>query len=211
MKEKKHEDRRIARTRGALTQALAELSQEKGYESVTVEEITSRANVGRTTFYLHYQSKEELLLEGLESHLSQLVDEITQRPLVFWFRESNNSLITSIFETVKENADIFSSITKEQSNKVYDYFRQMVYRLCMKLINESPWAQKKIDHITLPIDYIIDYFSGAIWASIIWWVRDDFKEAPEEMTNNFRLMFFPGLLRALRVKKFADLVESIGA
>jgi AcrR family transcriptional regulator len=210
MREKKREDRRITRTRGALTRALAELSQEKGYESVTVEEITSRANVGRTTFYLHYQSKEELLLEGLESHLSSLVDEITKRPLIFWFRESKNSLITAIFETVKDNSEIFTSITKEQSNKVYDYFRQMVYRLCIKLINESVWASKKIEHISLPIDYIIDYFSGAIWASIVWWAHDDFRKSPEEMMKNFRILFFPGLLRALNIKKFTDLVESVG-
>ena len=51
MEEKKKEDRRSTRTRQALHLALLELVKEKGYEGVTVEEITARANLGRTTFY----------------------------------------------------------------------------------------------------------------------------------------------------------------
>ena len=209
MKEKKREDRRIIRTRLALHQALSELVREKGYADVTVEEITTRANLGRTTFYLHYQDKEDILLEGLEEHLSALVDEITKRPLVFWLRDTNENLIKSIFITVKENEDIFSLITREQSNKVYDHFRNIIVKVAMKLINESPWAQKKIDQLAVPVEYVIDYFSGAMWASIVWWAGEGFKQPTDEMLKSFRTLFFPGLLRVLNVKKFAELTESM--
>ena len=129
MEAKKREDRRITRTRAALHLAMLELVKEKGYEAVTVEEITTRANLGRTTFYLHYKDKEELLLENLDKHLTDLVDEITSRPLIQWFRESKGNLIKSIFETVKENSEIFSLITREQSNKVYDRFRSIIEKV----------------------------------------------------------------------------------
>jgi hypothetical protein len=56
-------DRRVLRTRAALRQALMELIREKGYEALTVEEITQHANLGRATFYLHYRDKDDLLLE----------------------------------------------------------------------------------------------------------------------------------------------------
>ena len=59
-------DRRIQRTRQLLHEALIELIQEKGYEAVTVQDILDRANLGRSTFYLHYRDKEELLLSGFE-------------------------------------------------------------------------------------------------------------------------------------------------
>lgn len=209
MEAKKREDRRITRTRAALHLAMLELVKEKGYEAVTVEEITTRANLGRTTFYLHYKDKEELLLENLDQHLTALVDEITGRSLIQWFRESKGNLIKSIFETVKENSDVFSMITREQSNKVYDRFRSIIEKVVMKLINESPWAQSGIPRLTISIDYIIDYFSGAMWASIVWWARNDFSQTPDEMAQNFRFLFFPGLLRALNVKKFADLLEAL--
>lgn len=55
-------DRRVRRTRRALQDSLTSLILEKGYDAVTVEDITDRADLGRTTFYLHYKDKEELLI-----------------------------------------------------------------------------------------------------------------------------------------------------
>ena len=211
MEEKKREDRRIARTRSSLHQALLDLVKEKGYAAVTIEDITTRANLGRTTFYLHYQDKEDLLLEGLEERLSALVEKITKRPLIFWFHESNGNLIKSIFETVNENSDIFALITKEQSNKVYDRFRSIIVKVAMKLIDESPWASNKINRLAVPVDYLTDYFSGAMWASIVWWAGNNFAQSTDEMANFFRLLFFPGLLHVLKVKKFTDLVKVLSS
>ncbi len=57
-------DRRTARTRTGLADALVSLVLEKGYEAVTVQDILDRANVGRSTFYTHFKSKEELLFSG---------------------------------------------------------------------------------------------------------------------------------------------------
>jgi hypothetical protein len=104
---------------------------------------------------------------------------------------------------------VFSLITREQSNKVYDRFRSIIEKVVTKLINESPWAQSGIPRLTISIDYIIDYFSGAMWASIVWWARNDFAQSSDEMAQNFRFMFFPGLLRALNVKNFADLLDAM--
>lgn len=61
-----HGDRRVRRTRELLRRALLELILEKGYDSTTVQDILDRADVGRTTFYNHYQTKDELLLSGLD-------------------------------------------------------------------------------------------------------------------------------------------------
>src|SRR5258707_7199093 len=55
-------DRRVQKTRQALQNALIELILEKGYEAVVIQDILDRANVGRSTFYAHYQDKEDLLM-----------------------------------------------------------------------------------------------------------------------------------------------------
>src|SRR5215469_94292 len=57
-------DRRIQKTKRGLSQALVELILEKGYEQITVQDILDRANVGRSTFYAHYENKELLLVDG---------------------------------------------------------------------------------------------------------------------------------------------------
>src|SRR6476661_3513557 len=56
-----HEDRRSRRTRRTLAEALVALMLEKRYDTITVQEIIDRANVGRSTFYAHYMDKEDLL------------------------------------------------------------------------------------------------------------------------------------------------------
>jgi AcrR family transcriptional regulator len=57
-------DRRVRRTRGLLHRALRELILEKGYDRITVQDILDRADVGRSTFYAHFQGKDDLLLNG---------------------------------------------------------------------------------------------------------------------------------------------------
>jgi AcrR family transcriptional regulator len=65
-------DRRIQRTRHELREALFSLLLERSYEAITVLDITERARLGRTTFYLHYHEKEELLREGVKELLNGL-------------------------------------------------------------------------------------------------------------------------------------------
>jgi len=67
------QDRRIRRTQQLLAQALIALTLEKGYEAVTIREITERADVGYATFFRHYHDKDALLQEVLDA----LVEEIT--------------------------------------------------------------------------------------------------------------------------------------
>ena len=60
-------DRRIRRTRQLLLNTLVDLILEKGYETITIQEIIDRADIGRSTFYFHFQDKEDLLLSGFEN------------------------------------------------------------------------------------------------------------------------------------------------
>lgn len=64
-------DRRVQKTRQLLSEALVSLILEKGYEDVSIQDLLDRANVGRSTFYAHYENKEQLLLFGHE-HLRNL-------------------------------------------------------------------------------------------------------------------------------------------
>jgi AcrR family transcriptional regulator len=79
-------DRRARKTRGALMSAFVELVLSRGYETVTIGEISDKANVGRSTFYSHYTSKKDLLEEGLQRQSSGLAacvgGEVTPQGLV---------------------------------------------------------------------------------------------------------------------------------
>jgi AcrR family transcriptional regulator len=75
-------DRRIERTRNALVESFNRLFFERGYDHFTVGDIVERANVGRSTFYEHFRSKDEILAETIKypfSPLAAAVDEGAER------------------------------------------------------------------------------------------------------------------------------------
>ena len=87
-------DRRVQRTRAALRSAFIELVLTRGYEALTAGDISRKANVGRSTFYLHYASKAAVLAESLRNVSGQLADSIDGHltpqqllPLLEHFRE----------------------------------------------------------------------------------------------------------------------------
>src|SRR5947207_8618855 len=66
------EDRRIQKTVKLLREALVSLISEKPYDSIVIKEILDRANVGRSTFYMHFRDKDELLLSGIHEMLGPI-------------------------------------------------------------------------------------------------------------------------------------------
>ena len=74
-------DRRIRRTQKSLHEALISLVLEKSYDSITVQEILDRADIGRSTFYAHFDGKDKLTVtrdgkEVVEGRYTVNKDEI---------------------------------------------------------------------------------------------------------------------------------------
>jgi AcrR family transcriptional regulator len=87
-------DRRRKRTRAALLKAFAQLLMSEGYEAITVERVCAQADVGRSTFYLHFAGKDGILRESLAGPSSFLVALISPevsaenvRPILEHFHE----------------------------------------------------------------------------------------------------------------------------
>src|SRR5690242_18084253 len=96
---KKPVDRRVERTRQSLQNALSELILEKGYEHVTVQDVIDRANVGRSTFYAHFEDKEQLLLSGFEPLRAEFEDFLSGQSIT---QETPWALSLAIFQQVQK-------------------------------------------------------------------------------------------------------------
>ncbi len=72
-------DRRQQKTRAALQTAFRELLLAQGYQALTVGAVTALANVGRSTFYEHYRTKDDLLRASIQAPFNMLAD-IIDRP-----------------------------------------------------------------------------------------------------------------------------------
>lgn len=103
-------DRRVARTRTALADALVALIRRKPYERITVEDILAEADVGRATFYAHYASKDDLLrrsLDRLRAHLVAAFDGSVDTPFPL---DASWSPSRTLFEHVAVFADIQAAL-----------------------------------------------------------------------------------------------------
>src|SRR5262245_33095562 len=97
-------DPRVRRTRRILNDALVSLILEKDYASISIKEITDRAEVAYITFFRHYGGIDELLMEVLDNGLTELLHHI--ETLV---GNSEDSAIEVegklIFEYIKQKSD----------------------------------------------------------------------------------------------------------
>ncbi len=135
-------DRRISRTRRGLQEALFSLILEKGFDSVTIEDITNRADLGRTTFYLHYRDKEDLLMQTVRDQVEDLVSQLSHYPLEKRFEDRDLSgvdgvtpLVALAFNHVAQNAVFYRVLLRgEGTYSALQRLRQILAQAILELI-----------------------------------------------------------------------------
>src|SRR5204863_2572885 len=100
-------DRRIQRTQELLKTALMSLIQEKGFEALSVQDIIDRANVGRATFYAHFDSKEDLLASGIENLRESLKERQRQARSAGGSEERLFAFSRELFTHANEHRTVF--------------------------------------------------------------------------------------------------------
>ena len=202
MQKKNKTDRRIQRTRQALRNALLELIKEKGYDSIHVEEITQRANLGRATFYLHYKDKEDLLVDVFSEIAKEKSRALSEIPFSAWITDWGTTDPTSennpvpppllVFQHVAENSDIYRILLRsEKADRIVERIRKIITQ------SITEFMQTKVENdpipilFTVPIDLLADYYSAAILSFVDWWLKEELSYSPEEMTRMFQRLIFP--------------------
>lgn len=107
-----HTDRRVMRTRQRLTNSLRELIVEKGYEQVTVKDVLSRAKVGRSTFYAHYESIEHLL--PCEDNFREMLS----RPTTINMNSPVQINFLSLYQHVSENQALAKAVLSSRGGPI---------------------------------------------------------------------------------------------
>jgi AcrR family transcriptional regulator len=185
-------DRRVARSRETLHQALMSLILRRHYKAISIKDICHAANVGRSTFYAHYTSKDDLKRSGLESMRRTLVDrqrdalaasgEIPHRQLSF-------SL--SMFEHARDHIYLYRALARAGLGAaVLDTIRQIVSDLVRDELAET--ANKNSADV-MAREFIIQYVVGAYMAVMTWWLEGGAKLPPQQMDAMFRRLATEGI------------------
>ncbi|MBV6400803.1 MAG: hypothetical protein CNIPEHKO_01097 [Anaerolineales bacterium] len=199
-------DRRVQRTLQSLRAALLELIKEKNYDDISIEEITERANVGRATFYLHYKDKEDLLLEEFSETIYDQAQVLSEVPFSAWVPAStkdsgkNKPLqpLLLVFQHVHDHSELYYLLLKSaNASKIVERIRKVSTEAIVRFVENK----MKSDPIPLlfevPIEFFAAFFSGALLSVVSWWIKEDMRHSPEEVTSMFRSLFFSGAEKTL--------------
>lgn len=166
MKNKKL-DRRVVRTRALLNNALMTLIAEKGYDNVTIEDITERANLGRTTFYLHYPSKDALFLDHHANFAADIfIDELSRNQLL---GSEPWTQLAEFLEQLKEGKEMVLTILQSKDGSIIRRNISETLRgdLAQSLAQAFPNVAPK-----LPLDYLTYYLANAQLSMVEWWLNN---------------------------------------
>ena len=152
-------DRRIAKTKKAIYTAFLELLNSKGYQAITVQDIIDLADVGRSTFYSHYESK-ELLLDELCHYLFHHLFE----------REAHVSAedyLAHIFLHFRKNQDHVSSLLLSKN----DYFLRQLHKELEAHVFPMVAEDLKKGHPTIPTSYLKHFVITNFTETLTWWLK----------------------------------------
>jgi AcrR family transcriptional regulator len=192
---KKPIDRRVARTRAMLQQAHISLILKKGYEAITVDDICDAANVGRSTFYAHYTSKDDLRRSGLE-HLRRLLVERQKEALARAgdIRERSLGFSLTMFEHARDHLDLYRALVGGRGGALaLGTIRQILSDLVR---NELAAAATKKSADAIPRELVVQYVVGAFMAVMTWWLDGGAKLPPQRIDAVFRHLATEGIMRS---------------
>jgi AcrR family transcriptional regulator len=178
-------DRRSQRTRQALSQALIALIQEKRYDAITVQDICDRANVGRSTFYAHYQDKDDLLTSNFQHVMESLGQPLDYRDGQLTFR------IAPLFEHVQGHHHLYKALLWGGGMEV------------LMRAGQKQWSQQIEQYVeallkdgrqpTVPITVVAVYIAGSLQTLLLWWLQHKMPHSPERMDEMFQQLVMPGV------------------
>lgn len=184
-------DRRQQKTRSAIFSAFSDLLSKKSYTKITVQDIIDAANVGRTTFYAHFETKDELLREMCTEIFDHVIFDGLSAESSHDYSFSTGTpreIIPHILFHLRDNRKNIVGILSCESGELFlNYFKKYLNELISGWILEPPaWQSRNI-----PKDFLIDHVSGSFVNMVQWWIRHNMTQPPEELTAYFLSVMGP--------------------
>lgn len=174
------QDRRVRRTQNLLAKALIALTLEKGYEAVTIRDITERANVGYATFFRHYRDKDALLQDVLEVVLEELMS-LLQPPS----SDADPATIgTLVFRYVQTHSEICRVLLSSRGSA------SLVQRILAAGVQSVLQQHQPLAGSPVPVEIAAYHLVAATLALIQWWLEHQMPYSPEQMGIIYRELIF---------------------
>ncbi|AIQ13749.1 TetR/AcrR family transcriptional regulator [Paenibacillus durus] len=157
-----------------LIEALLELMKHKTYSQITISEIAEKAQLARRTFYRNFKSKDEVLNGYVQKLCEEYIERLQAEPTLtvynmakvyFTFWEKHMDFLMRL-----ENNDLLHLLLQK-----YNQYLPVIHRTVVPLTEPGPH--------TAMAKYIMAFSAGGFWNSLIQWIREERREAPEQMAQ----------------------------
>ena len=177
-------DRRIAKTRKAIFAAFDALIVRKDYAKISVQDIIDEADIGRSTFYEHFETKDELLrakCTDLFRHI--FVPDGTEKTHAFSRNSTFEEKIAHILCHLLDDKKVVKGILAGESGEPFLRF----FRGCLKKMAED----ERFCVPGVPAEYLQNHIAGAFVETVRWWTERDCAMPPEELCRCFLALLPP--------------------
>ncbi len=188
LKQRRKPDERIRRTNERLGSALVDLIGEKPIDDVTLQEVLDRASVGRSTFYLHFRDKDDLLFSQLEQFLETISTLLSVR------REDSHRVVpvTEMFAHIGNSRNKMYRALAD-SGRLHDFFdlaQGYFGRGIEQRLRESGRLPKVPPRELAACAFAL---AGSLLSLLRWWLDRGAKEPPSDMDQLFHRIVWNGL------------------
>ena len=177
-------DRRQRKTRKAIFGAFIDLLSLKKFERITVGEIIERADVGRATFYAHFETKDFLLKElcrELFCHIFDAESERSEHEHIFAC-DAPDSVFLHLFQHMqRDDNHILKLLSSENNDLFLCYFKSELIRLVES--QRALFETRK--RAPLPDSYWVNHIAATFVETIRWWLHTGRNESPETLAEYF--------------------------
>ena len=177
-------DRRQLKTREAIILAFSKLLEYKQYHNITVQDIIDEANIGRSTFYAHFETKDELLKILCSQMFEHVFSEVLSEEEGHDFSKDNVTLeakLTHLLYHLKEQKKELLRVLLGESNEIFmRFFRSYLEQLFSKYVTDNI--------MDVPKDFVINYYVSSFVEAVKWWTSKKMKESPEMIVKYYMVM-----------------------
>ena len=178
-------DRRQRKTRDAIFGAFTRLLERQAYHQITVQDIIDGADIGRATFYAHFETKDYLLKALCEELFGHVIDTAMGALHGHYHcpgATAEDSVFLHLLRHLRENDRNILALLSSQNNEIFiQYFKENLLKLAQLRYADSMGDKP----LHVPSDYAVNHIAASFAETVSWWIRRGMKESPEELNGYF--------------------------
>lgn len=173
-------DRRQKKTRQAVYDAFTRLLEDKTYSNITVQAIIDEANIGRSTFYSHFETKDELLKALCTEIFDHVFSDNLSQERTHDFSAAKRDIedeITHILYHLQDSHTYIKRILSCESGEIFmRYFKEYLEKVFDGVLDKS--------ESNVPKEYMLNHMVCDFAETVRWWIKHD-KYSPEDISRFF--------------------------